>query len=202
MGEMHPDELDLLAYAEGERDDLRGHVSGCAECSAAVRELEAARTALRSAPLLGLPEGRVGEIVAGLPARPRVRRLSGWPRLAVLAAPVAAALVAVSVVSLRGEDAPGPEAQALRAESAGQERATLPPVAADSAAAAPKASLQAPVAEVQGPPQEVVTLLRRNGLFARRAGQAVEVRGLEVDRVLEVLQGRPDGPVEIRTEAP
>lgn len=198
MTEIHPHELDLLAYAEGERDDLRDHMTTCPECSAAVRELAAARTALRSAPLVRLPESRVREIVAGLPERPRVRRLSGWPRIAVLAAPVAAAVVAISVVSLGGEGAPRQSAEALQA----QERAALPPAAADSAAAAPKASLQAPVAQVQGPPEEVVALLRRNGLAARVVGRAVEVRGLQVERVLEVLKGRPDGPVEVRTEAP
>jgi hypothetical protein len=51
----HPDELELLAFAEGEGEDLRAHVDSCAECSRAVAQARAGRDALRAAGLVEPP---------------------------------------------------------------------------------------------------------------------------------------------------
>ena len=53
MTENHPEELELLAYADGELADperVAAHVQACEQCGEQLRLLEDARTALREAP--------------------------------------------------------------------------------------------------------------------------------------------------------
>jgi hypothetical protein len=155
---MHLNELEVLAVAEGERDDLREHVDSCEVCARAVAEQVTARDALRSAELFQAPP--LEHLVAALPERARTRRLTGWPRAAAILAPVAAGAIAIAVVTTRGEEqrpAAQPEAAtAMKAQTTAQE---------DSArAAAPVAPagwiLDFPTAE---PAENAAAKLRRAG---------------------------------------
>lgn len=61
----HPSEL-IGAYLDGELhgselNDLLAHLSSCGKCSAEVTEIQQVRTAVRSLPIIDLPEGLVPE---------------------------------------------------------------------------------------------------------------------------------------------
>jgi anti-sigma factor RsiW len=171
MAEMHPSEIELLEYVEGELEDrarvgVHAHVESCPQCTARVAELERAREVLRSLPLIELPKRRREAILAGLPKQERDRPvLSGLfasPRrlLVAVLVPVAAVVVAVIVVTTTGgngeQQAAVPEAgktsdlagtaevQAAPAPGAGGGEAAAPP--AEAAPEAPTAT-EAPAME-------------------------------------------------------
>jgi anti-sigma factor RsiW len=206
MDGAHPDELDLLAFVEEELPEpqkkaVSEHVAACAACADAVRRLETARYALRSAALLELPEGRREAALAALPGR-SVRRGWSWrPRL-VAPALAGAALAAIVVgIVLTGDFDREEGSQAggavTNSEGAGQdEGGTAVPEAAPATTDMRALSKDA-VASVQGPPEEVARLLRRQGFDARVVDSGVEVQDAEREEVRRALVGRPAGPVPV-----
>jgi anti-sigma factor RsiW len=206
MMDAHPDELDLLAFVEDELSETRKaalaeHVAACAACAESVRRLETGRYALRSAPLLELPEEQREAVLAGLPAR-HVRRGWSWrPRLVVPALATAAVVALAVGVVLTGDFGRDDSGEAAKAtgtaveEGAGQE---------DAGAGAPEAATTdmralsgSEVATVEGPPGEVARLLRRRGFDAFVADKAVGVRDADPDAVRRALVGRPAGQVPV-----
>jgi anti-sigma factor RsiW len=204
MDGAHPDELDLLAFVEEELDAPRKaavaeHVAACPGCAESVRRLETARFALRSAPLLELPRENREAALATLPERSMRRGWSWRPRLVlpVLAAAAVAAVVAGVVLTGDFDREEGSEAAevATVSDEAGEEEGGA---AAPEAATTDMRTLSGDqVASVEGPPQEVARLLRRNGLDARVVDAAVHVRGAEPGEVRRALVGRPAGPVPV-----
>jgi anti-sigma factor RsiW len=206
MDGAHPDELDLLAFVEEELPEpskgaVAEHVAACAVCAESVRRLETARSALRSAPLLELPGERRAAALAALPER-SVRRGWSWrPRLVapVLAGAAVAAIVVGVVLTGDFDREEGGEAAQVATvseeagEDAGGEAAPeTAPATTDMRALSGDA-----VASVEGPPQEVARLLRRQGFDARVVDSGVEVRDAEREEVRRALVGRPAGPVPV-----
>jgi hypothetical protein len=187
MAEIHPTEIELLEYVEGELDaSARGvlatHVEACAACSASVAQLEQARAILRDSPLLELP-ARADAMLRSLPRQDRDEPgFLGWLRsprrlVLVLAPAAAAAIVASVVVTGNGGEAsreaaqPAPAAEELRAEdagatadsAAGAEAAPLEETFEESGAPAEPPAAEAPAAEppaleATGGPLPVATL--------------------------------------------
>jgi anti-sigma factor RsiW/phenylpyruvate tautomerase PptA (4-oxalocrotonate tautomerase family) len=227
----HLSEIELLELVEGDLDEAarasaHAHVAACRECAESVAQLERARVALRSAPLLELPEQRYRDLLAGLPAREREHReRRRWLAVLAPAAAVAAVVVAVVAVSQNGgggdEQAAAPAAalaepaQELQADAAQVEAAEAAPAPAEPAeppaepAAEPPAEAapapeEAPaggaretVRSVAGTPGEVVERLRAHGLVARVADSTVEVEGADPATVAEALEDLPDGDVAV-----
>jgi anti-sigma factor RsiW len=93
----HPSEL-ISAYLDGEVHGseltrLVDHLSGCGRCSAEMEELQRIRTAVRSLPVLDLPEGLVTE--ADPVVVPLRRHRGMW---AGVAAAVVVAVIAVASI--------------------------------------------------------------------------------------------------------
>jgi len=211
MAEKHPDELELLSYVEKElpadaRRDVVEHLVACRACAESVRRLEAGRDALRSSPLLELPEDVRQEALAGLPERRDSWRPFRPVRRAILvAAPVAAAAAFVGVFVFAAVQVGGGEDDADMAGEAAQ-------VAEDAGGGGDAAeservedadtSVQAlqtqgpPVVSVAGPPAEVVRILRREGIAAEVVDGAV-VADSRAGEVEAALADRPTGPVEV-----
>ena len=215
MAEKHPDELELLSYVEKElpadaRRDVVEHLVACRACAESVRRLEAGRDALRSSPLLELPEDVRQEALAGLPERRDSWRPFRPVRRAILvAAPVAAAAAFVGVfvfaaVQLGGggeDDADSAGEAAQVAEDAGGGADAAQPERAEDADTSAQA-LQTrgpPVVSVAGPPAEIVRVLRREGIPAEVVDGAV-VADSRAGEVRAALAGRPAGPVEVYLE--
>lgn len=206
----HLSEERLLELADGGLAD--DHVRECAECARAVAEQRAALAALRAAPLLELPRGRVQGYAAALPEQTRVRRLRGWPQRLAILAPVAAAALAILISGRGGDEArvaeegAAEDTAALSAPAAAEgarssgppQLEALTPQTDKRACPAPGASLQAPIAEVEGPQQEVVRLLRAAGIAAAQCNEAVEVYGADADAVRDALDARRAGDVAVR----
>jgi hypothetical protein len=205
MAEKHPDELELLSYVEEElsadtRRDVVEHLVACRACAESVRRLEAARDALRAAPLLELPEDRRRETIAALPERRDPWRPFRPVRRAILvAAPVAAAAAFVGVFVLAATQLGGGGDR----DSEGGEAAQVQDAAGGGQAEAEGADTSAPLLErsnlvrsVAGPPAEVVRLLGREGIAAEVVDGTVlaDARAGEVQAALE---GRPAGPVQV-----
>lgn len=201
MAGTHPDEHALLDYVDGGRDPaVAEHVETCPACAERVRLLEAGREALRSAPLLELSEERRKVMIAALPERRDFwRPLRG--RVGPAAAAAAALVLVAGIVALAtladgerngDEGAGGGGAAATQAlESGGGDTAGAATTGTRAAAA-----VGAPVRRVQGPVEEVVRLLRRDGIPAvRRDGSVVAVG--DRDEVLAILAGRPEGRVAV-----
>jgi anti-sigma factor RsiW len=206
MDGAHPDERELLELVEEELPEPRKaavaeHVAACSRCAESIRQLETARYALRSAPLIELPEETRKAALAALPER-SVRRGWSWrPRLVVPALAAAAVAAVVAGVVLTGDfdreqaSEAGGAAEALT-EGAGQD--------ADGAAAPEAATTDMralsdiePAASVEGPPQDVARLLRSQGFDARVVDSTVLVRDAEAEEVRRALVGRPAGPVPV-----
>jgi anti-sigma factor RsiW len=203
MDGAHPNELDLLAYVEEDLPDPRKaavaeHVAVCKTCADSVRQLETARQALRSAPLLEMPAGSRAAVLAGLPARAAKRRLRWRPAL-VAPALAAAALLAVVTGVVLSVDWSGREAQEAAEPAA--PATVMDEAAGEDAAGAPGAmeerTLTSALRRVQGPPSEVALFLRRQGFEARVVGTTVRVRNADPEAVMRALAGRPDGSVRI-----
>ena len=209
MAEKHPDELELLSYVEKElpadaRRDVVEHLVACRACAESVRRLEAGRDALRSSPLLELPEDVRQEALAGVPERRDSWRPFRPVRRAILvAAPVAAAAAFVGVfvfaaVQVGGDDDADTAGEAQVAEDAGGGGDAAESERVEDA----DTSLQAlqtqgpPVVSVAGPPAEVVRILRREGIAAEVVDGAV-VADSRAGEVEAALADRPTGPVEV-----
>lgn len=196
MAEMHPDELELLAYVEGELDDARragvaSHVESCARCAGEVEAVERARMLLREAPLLELPAERRDAIASGLTAPARSGR-----RVLTLVAPIAAALAlagGVAVVATQGGGGDGAsEVSAGKVqEGAGEAESGEDGAAGGEAASAP------PQAFVSGPAEEVAAKLRERGFRASVRDGAVVVRGAPLARVRKALADLQPGDVAV-----
>lgn len=195
VSETHPDEIQLLEYIEGDLDTAsRGvvetHLAGCAECAGQIAQLEAAREALRSAPMFEAPAGLLGELPERLPSARRFNLRPG--RLVAVLAPVAVVVAVVAVVATTDLNSGGDEsegagavaAQTAQAEEGGGEELTP---AFDASV----------VRSVAGPPNDVVRVLRREGLEARRVDNRVEVSGATQQQVEVALADRPNGPIEV-----
>jgi hypothetical protein len=130
----HPDDL-LADYVDGtlaerERAAVDAHLTGCARCSAEVRQAEAARAALSELEDVPVPFGVTGPVLAEAGRQFDRRPGVVWGRFqwaAGLAA--AAALILVVAMNLGGEDAQN---------TAAPERATA--TARGTGAAAPQAA--------------------------------------------------------------
>ena len=209
MAGMHPEELELLAYLEGELDDPRraqvaSHVETCDRCAQDLREAEAGRAALRSAPMLELPQERLEALLTQLPSHAVTP--PGFIRRAL---PVAAALAAVAalaggafVLGTSGEggdegagvaqneasDAGGGAVQGggstTRESTEGSEFEGVPP-----------STLRA--ARVAGSPASVARRLRRDGFDARAVNGRVIVRGATAADVRKALETLDTGPVRV-----
>ena len=212
MAEKHPDELELLSYVEKElpadaRRDVVEHLVACRACAESVRRLEAGRDALRSSPLLELPEDVRQEALAGLPERRDSWRPFRPVRRAILvAAPVAAAAAFVGVFVFAAVQVGGGEDDADMAGEAAQVAEDAGGGGGDAAESErvedADTSLQAlqtqgpPVVSVAGPPAEVVRILRREGIAAEVVDGAV-VADSRAGEVEAALADRPTGPVEV-----
>jgi len=204
MDGAHPNELDLLAYVEEELPDPRKaavaeHVAGCQACADSVRQLEAARQVLRSAPLLELPADRRAAVLAGLPARAPKRRLRWRPALVAPALATAAVLAVVTGIVLTVDGNGREQGEAAQVAPTVAEQATTE---ADAGAEAggdeyDRALSAAPIRSVQGPPRDVALFLRRQGFEARVVDSTVRVRDADPDAVMRALADRPDGPVVV-----
>jgi outer membrane biosynthesis protein TonB len=150
---IHPEDLELFEYVEGELEEPRRleveiHLSSCGQCAEEVRLLETGKAALRAAPLLSLSEERRRLIFAGLPRQTERRPLVLSPKrlIAILTPVAAAALVAGVLVSTGGGD---------------NERLAGPAVGeasqADQEGRAAAEPLQTAPAQDTGAPEEVAT---------------------------------------------
>lgn len=93
----HPSEL-ISAYLDGELHgtelkSLLAHLAGCGKCSAEIEDMQRVRTAVRSLPVLELPEGLVPE--ADAEVVPLHRNKGFWVGAA---AAVAAVVIAVAAL--------------------------------------------------------------------------------------------------------
>lgn len=213
----HPDDLTLLAYVEGElpasaRGALAAHVAGCPTCAGTVHLLETSREALRSAPLLELPEARRREVLDRLPERrERLGFLEPFRHGLMRAVPALVALLLIGgIVALATQGRGGGDQEAggdAALEAGGGETAEE---AAPTEAAPNKGggegqtatdarmlkALGPPVARVQGPPRAVARRLREAGFQAVVRAGAVVVTG-QAAAVRSALESRPRGGVEV-----
>jgi len=169
-----------------------------------VEDLRAAKAALAAAPPVELPREALRELVAALPDRPGSRRLRGWPRALVIAAPVAVAAVALAAVGVRGEgEASQPVAAELSApaqaeDAAGGAAGATQLQAPPTKRSCPDPAGREPIAEVQGPADEVVGLLLAADLEAAMCGDGFEIFGGDADQARDLLRTRPAGDVAVR----
>jgi anti-sigma factor RsiW len=222
MAEIHPTEIELLDYVEGDVDTsasgvLRAHVEACSACSATVAELERARATLRGAPLLELPATRADAMLRRLPRQEPDRptwfeQLRSPRRLALVLAPtaaLAAAVVAIVVVAGNGDEAgreaapPPAVADELKAEAGAE---------ADSSASATEAApleqpleeaapleepappaAEPPAEEATGGPLPVATLAGQPEAIAKILRQAGFT--VQVDDGVVTVAGAPEADV-------
>jgi anti-sigma factor RsiW len=205
MAGMHPEELELLAYLEGELDDPRrgqvaSHLETCDRCAQEVRAVEAGRAALRSTPMLELPQERLEALLTRLPSR-----AAAPPSLIRRALPVAAALAAVAALAggafvlgtsgEGGDDAAGvAQDEASDAGGGGEAAATTDGSTTDKRQSAPSTGKAALVA---GSPTNVARRLRRDGFDARAVNGRVIVRGATAAEVRKALETLDTGPVRV-----
>ncbi|HXV33791.1 MAG TPA: hypothetical protein VD769_07255 [Gaiellaceae bacterium] len=218
MAEKHPSELELLSFVEEElgdddRREVSEHLVACRPCADEIRRLEAAREALRGAPLLELPEERRGGILASLPERPDPwRRFRPVKRVLVIAAPVAAAAALVGVFVIGGTqlgsgDDDDSEAADVAAEESGGADATEPLEMDEEAAPTATSEAASPLQDApagttfvlfaQGPAAEIVRVLAAEGIAAEvdpGGGVVAEARAGEVRAA---LAGRASGDVPV-----
>ena len=221
MAESHADEITLLAYVDGElrndeRQAVEGHLETCPTCAEEARRLESGRDALRASPLLELSEERRHAIVGSLPARKEawsffapLRRLGpALPAAAVLLL-VAAFVALATQLPGGGDDDSDSEAGMAAEESAGDragggETAAAPEAEKDEGErleGAQALKSGEPVARVEGPPGEIVRLLRENGHPAFVRDGSVVAVGDEREIRTELAQ-RPRGPVRVFARSP
>lgn len=204
MAGIHPDELDLLSYAEGDlggtkRASVAEHVAACPDCGSRIRELERARDVLRAAPALEFPAHR--RTTAELPRRADERRVYVSPmRLVTVLTPIAAVIalvVALASLPTGGEDSGGAGAEATPAQgdAGGAE-------AGEEAGATELSASARLVRRVEGPADEVAAVLRSRGFDAAVVDGAVVVRNANQSAVRAALASRPRGPVRVVRDPP
>jgi anti-sigma factor RsiW len=205
MAGMHPEELELLSYLEGNLDDTRrgqvaSHLETCERCAQELRAVEAGRAALRSAPMLELPPERLEAMLTRLPSRAATP-----PGVIRRALPVAAALAAVAALAggafvlgtsgEGGDDAAGvAQDEASDAGGGGEAAATTDGSTTDKRQSAPSTGKAALVA---GSPTNVARRLRRDGFDARAVNGRVIVRGATAAEVRKALETLDTGPVRV-----
>lgn len=215
MAGMHPEELELLAYLEGELDDPRrgqvaSHLETCDHCAQELRAVEAGRAALRSAPMLELPQERLEALLTRLPSRAATP-----PGLIRRVLPVAAALAAVAALaggafvlgtSGGGDDESSGVAQdeassagGGAAEGAATTGGSTPEgqkgTATDHSEGLAPTALR--VARVAGSPASVARRLRSEGFNARAVNGTVIVRSATAAEVRKALETLDTGPVRV-----
>ena len=205
MAGMHPEEVELLAYLEGELDDPRraevaSHLESCDRCAQEVRSVEAGRAALHSSPMLELPSERLEAMLTRLPSR-----AAAPPGLIRRALPVAAALAAVAALAggafvlgtIDGGDDEGASApaQGEASDAGGGEVAPTTEGASRDKGQSAEPLLKA--ASVAGSPATVARRLRSDGFDARAVDGRVIVRGATAAEVRKALEALDTGPVRV-----
>ncbi|HYM64472.1 MAG TPA: hypothetical protein VES61_07320, partial [Gaiellaceae bacterium] len=211
MAGMHPEELELLAYLEGELDDQRrgqvaSHLETCEMCTDDLRAAKAGRAALRSAPMIDLPAERLEALLTRLPSRAATS-----PGLLRRTLPVAAALAAVAalaggafVLGTSGEGDDSGSAGGLTQDeassaggadtggSAGEvQEGTVTEAFEDAETSPLKAK------SVAGSPASVARRLRRGGFDAGVVNGEVIVRGATHAEVRKALEPLGPGSVQV-----
>jgi hypothetical protein len=215
MAGMHPEELELLAYLEGELDDPRrgqvaSHLETCDRCAHELRAVEAGRAALRSAPMLELSAGRLETLLTPLPSRATTP-----PGLIRRVLPVAAALAAVAALaggafvlgtSGGGDDEGAGGLAQDEASSAGGGVEGAGSTTGESGDKGQEGSATSTfksepsylrAARVAGSPASVARRLRRDGFDARAVNGKVIVRGATEAEVRKALEQFDPGPVRV-----
>jgi hypothetical protein len=213
MAGIHPEELELLAYLEGELDDRRrgqvaSHLETCEICADDLRAAETGRAALRSAPMLELPAERLEALLTRLPAR-----ASTSPGLLRRALPVAAALAAVAALaggafvlgtSGRGDDSGSAggltQDEASSAGGGGADtRGSAGEVQDGSTTQTFQDAQSAPLKakSVAGSPASVARRLRRVGFDARVDSGTVIVQGATDAEVRKAREAFDSGSVPV-----
>jgi anti-sigma factor RsiW len=205
MAGMHPEELELLAYMEGDLDDPRrgqvaSHLETCDLCAQELRAVEAGRAALRSAPMLELSQERLDAVLTRLPSRAMTP-----PGLIRRVLPLAAALAAVAALAggafVLGTNGGGDDEGA---SGVAQDEASDAAGGGEGAATTKKESTvgtqDAPSylrTAVAGSPASVARRLRRDGFDARAVNGRVIVRGATEADVRKALEQFDPGPVRV-----
>ncbi len=206
MAGMHPEEVELLAYLEGELDDPRraevaSHLESCDRCAQEVRSVEAGRAALHSSPMLELPSERLEAMLTRLPSR-----AAAPPGLIRRALPVAAALAAVAALAggafvlgtIDGGDDEGASAPAQgEASDAGGGGEAAPTTGGASTDKGQSAEPLLRADSVAGSPATVARRLRSDGFDARAVDGRVIVRGATAAEVRKALETLDTGPVRV-----
>jgi hypothetical protein len=153
MAENHPNDIELLEYAEGDLDEtaataVRAHLAVCSACAAEVAAAEHARSVLQATPLLELPASRRERVLASLPEQEREAsglfgRFSRRRLLVVLAPAAVGAAVAIAVVSVNGNGVGGDQEAAPQREEAAAVEAAPPAEPAPPTVAAAEATPEA-----------------------------------------------------------
>ena len=205
MAGMHPEEVELLAYLEGELDDPRraevaSHLEACERCAQEVRSVEAGRAALHSSPMLELPSERLEAMLTRLPSR--VAAPAGLIRRAL---PVAAALAAVAALAggafVLGTSGGGDEegasgmAQDEASDAGGGGEAAPTEGASTETRQSAEPLLRAD--SVAGSPATVARRLRSDGFDARAVDGRVIVRDATAAEVRKALETLDTGPVRV-----
>jgi anti-sigma factor RsiW len=195
---IHPDEIDLFDYVEGDLPtarvaELEVHLASCGKCAEQVARVRAGHEALREAQFLQLPPRRREGIFLNLPEQRRARTRSpalSPKRLLAILTPIAAvgAVVAALVTTNGGM---GNE-QAGATGGGGEARAS-----ADQAESGAAGAVTAPFRTVQGPAFAVAADLRAKGFDARVVGGRVEVRDATRKAVKTALSSRRAGRVKV-----
>jgi anti-sigma factor RsiW len=193
---IHPDEIDLFDYVEGDLPPdrvavLEVHLASCADCAEHVARVVAGREALHKARFLELPARRREGMFARLPEQPRTRRMRpGYlPKrmLAILAPLVAVAAVIAVLANTNGGSGN---------EQAGEAGGGVTSRATDQAGGGGVEAVPAPFT-VAGSADTVAAELRSKGLDARVVRNHVEVHDATRSKVSRALGRRREGPVEI-----
>ena len=206
MAGMHPEELELLAYLEGELDDPRraevaSHLEACDRCAQELRSVEVGRAALRSAPMLELPSERLEAMLTRLPSRAVTP-----PGLIRRVLPVAAALAAVAALAggafvlgtSGGGDDEGASGMAQdEASDAGGGGEAAPTTEGATTGKRQSGSSPLKALSVAGSPATVARRLRGDGFDARAVNGRVIVRGATADEVRKALETLDTGPVHV-----
>lgn len=205
MAGMHPEEVELLAYLEGELDDPRraevaSHLESCDRCAHEVRSVEAGRAALHSSPMLELPSERLEAMLTRLPSR-----AAAPPGLIRRALPVAAALAAVAALAggafvLGTIDGGDDESASAPAQGEASDAGGGGEAAPTEGASTEKGQSAGPLLRadsVAGSPATVARRLRSDGFDARAVDGRVIVRGATAAEVRKALEALDTGPVRV-----
>jgi putative zinc finger protein len=199
--EAHPEDVELFDYVEGdlaagEHARVEAHLASCPRCAERVALVQSGRETLRASQSLELPERSRGELLAGLPSRPRDRRWREFSlgRALALVTPIAAAVAVAVALSTTGGN--GDENAAMADTS--QAAATATPEAAQGDTGGGQ-ELRGKDERLSfaGPAADVAADLRAQGIDAVALADRVEVRNATRAEVIRALQGRRDGSVRV-----